>query len=482
MEMNIRVPEVWQPLFDKSVKERRHVALTGRSTGKTEAMARKVFKECEEQQQSFVIFRDREKYIKKNIYRTMERVARKIGVYHKYRWPKAPPYSIVSKNGNYSIDFFGIEDDPDKVKGYEPQNNTLCGAWFEEFGSITDITTINSVSETIARFMHINSYWLYSGNPPREANAWPRVWLNKIKTMPGYIVYEPTFADIWHLLTEQNKSQIINAYLIDPDEWRKSYLGEPANMDGLVYNNLRADEHLIDKMQQFDETIVGWALGVDIAIANDKTAAVLILKLANGRLITQKEFVHDPKSGRRIKLTMDKQAELIEKIYRKIVDDGLIMGGKKTKLGGLPHKIVVDTQDFGLTQMLQDRDLPAIKVKKKNVVTDIERGRSLIDRFMMYIVEEECETLLYEMEHLTWRDQAKSLKLKVDTYGTVIRQQHVNGEDDVENAWRYAHSWLTQGQRPTFRLDPLKEFSYKRELEIMALNDIEKERGMERNA
>ena len=479
--MKLYIPEAYKPLFNEDTTETRHIALTGRSSGKTEAFARKVLLEAEKQQKSFAIFRDREKYIKQNIYQTVKRVADEIGVYNKYKWPKSPPYSIRSKGSNYSIDFFGIEDDPDKVKGYEPLNKELAGVWFEEFGSLSSKDSMNIVSETVSRFMGKDSIWLYSGNPPAQANSWPRIWYNKVKTLPGYRVYETTFADVWHLLTEQNRQQIINSYLTDPVDWRKNYLGEPTTADGLVYNNIEPEKHYIDREQEFDEDIVQWALGVDVAISNDKTAAVLLLKLANGRIITANEFVHDPKSGNRIKLTMEKQAEIIESVYYKLLD-GVYVSGHKIPLKNIKHKIIIDTQDFGLRQMLSDRGLPAIKVKRKSIVADIERGRGFIDRNMMYFIEENCPVLLYELDNLLWRENAKRENIKVDNYGTVVRQQHVHGEDDVENAWRYGHSWLTMNQRPTYRLDSLTDYYYKREINIMDINNKHNEKGATKNA
>lgn len=468
--MEIMYPQVWSPLFENPLRFHKFVSLTGRSTGKTENFGRKLFEMVETTKQSAVIFRDKEKYIKDNIYRTMKRIAKEIGVDNKYKFPKGAPYKIISKDNKYCIDFFGIEDDPDKIKGYEPMNGKLCVIWFEEFGNLPDKSTIDAVSETASRFLIDDGVWLYSGNPPPEANSWARVWTNQVRSMNDYCVIDATFADCWELFTKQNKQKIIDSYLIDPEGWKQTYLGEPSNKAGNVYSNIHPDKHFITNLQQLDESIVAWALGVDVAIANDKFAVILEVKLANGRVITVKEFVHDPKAGNRIKLTMDKQADVLTEIYDTILK-GIILGGKRVSLAGIPHKIIIDTQDFGLTQMLTDRGLPAQKVKRKSIVADIERGRTLIDRNMMYFVSDNCEHLLFEFENLTWKKDAQDAKIKTNDYGTVVTQKFVNGADDCENAWRYAHSWLTAGQIFTYVLDPLIDYYYKREIDIM---DIKK--------
>lgn len=468
--MEIFYPKPYSPLFEEPLKSHKFVSLTGRSTGKTENFGRKAFEMAEKYQMSVVIFRDKEKYIKDNIYRTMKRIAKEIGVDNKYRFPKGAPYKIISKTGKFCIDFFGIEDDPEKIKGYEPMDGSLCSCWFEEFGNLPNKQTMDTVTETVSRFMIDDGIWLYSGNPPPEANSWARVWTNQVRTMNDYYVIDATFADCWELLNRQNKQKIVDSYLIDPVAWKQTYLGEASNKAGNVYNNIDVDKHFITNMQQLDESIVAWVLGVDVAIANDKFAIILEIKLANGRIITVKEFVHDPKSGERIKLTMDKQADVVSGVYEAILK-GIIIGGKRTSLAGIPHKIIVDTQDFGLTQMLTERGLPAQKVKHKNIVTDIERGRTLIDRNMMYFVSDGCEQLLFEFDNLTWKKDAQDAKIKTNEYGTVVTQKYVNGEDDCENAWRYGHSWLTAGQIFNFVLEPLTNFYYKREIDMLDLKN-----------
>lgn len=478
--MQIYVPECYTDLFDPKCEAKRFVGLTGRSSGKTEAFARKVYQMCDTYKESFIIVRDKTTYLKSTIWRTMKRVAKEIGVADEYKFPESQPLRIVHKSGKFTIDLYGIEDDSQKLKGYEGEGKQLCGCWFEEFGNISDPDKIAEVEETIARSMSDHAVWLYSGNPPKEANAWSRAWVSKIRNLKEFKVFDTTFADIWHLLSNQNKDKIRLAYLMDRDKWEFVYLGKPSSNDGIVYNNFNVDKYCISVNDKLDGMVIAWSIGVDVAVDRDKTVGVLSLKLDNGRIITRAIVEHDPRDKGNTKLTIHEQADLIEKWYREILG-GINIGGEKTNISSLPHAIVVDTQDFGMTQELLMRGLPAIKVSHKDVVRDIERGKTLINCNRLYVVYEKCKPLIAELESILWRSSVKIMNLRVENYGAVTKQQWVIGEDDVENAWRYGHSWLLAGDYQTFVLPPLKEYDEIKEINIMKLSDAYTSKGVVRN-
>ena len=86
-----------------------------------------------------------------------------------------------------------------------------------------------------------------------------------------------------------------------------------------------------------------------------------------------------------------------------------------------------------------------------------------------------------ELESILWRNSVKIMNLRVENYGAVTKQQWVIGEDDVENAWRYGHSWLLAGDYQTFVLPPLKEYDEIKEINIMKLSDAYTSKGVVRN-
>lgn len=478
--MEICVSRCYEDLFNSKCSAKRFVGLTGRSSGKTEAFARKVYQMCDVYHKSAIIIRDKTTYLESTIWRTMKRVAKDIGVYDEYYFPKSQPLKIKHKSGKFTIDLYGIEDDSEKLKGYEGEGKNLCCCWFEEFGNISDQQSINDVEATIARYMIDDAVWLYSGNPPKEANAWSRAWVQAIRGLPEYRVFDTTFADIWNLLSEQNKASIRLDYMVDKEKWEYTYLGKPYNNSGVVYNNFNEDKYCISINDPLDDMIVAWSIGVDVAVARDKTVGVLILKLANGRLITRAVVEHDPKSGHKITLTINQQAELLTNWYNEICK-GIKIGGVMMDISTIPHRVVVDTQDFGLMTELVQRGVPAIKVEHKNVVRDIERGKTLINCNRMYIVKEKCKPLIVELGNILWRNQVKTLNIKVENYGAVVRQQYVIGEDDCENAWRYGHSWLMYGDNVTYVLPPLKEYDEIQEVKIMELSNYYTNKGVVRN-
>ena len=147
----------------------------------------------------------------------------------------------------------------------------------------------------------------------------------------------------------------------------------------------------------------------------------------------------------------------------------------------LPHRVVVDTQDFGMVEELVQRGVPAIKVDHKNIIKDIERGKTLINCNRLYIVKEKCRPLICELSSILWRNQVKTLNLRVENYGSVTKQQYVLGEDDVENAWRYGHSWLLMGDYQTIVLPPLKEYDEIKQINVLALSDYFSSKGVVRN-
>ena len=478
--MIVYVPNCYSDLFDDNCVAKRHVALTGRSSGKTEAFARKVYEHCDKYKESFIVVRDKTTYLKSTIWRTMKRVAKDMGIDGEYKFPESQPLRIINKRYGYTIDLYGIEDDTQKLKGYEGEGKNLCGIWFEEFGNISSPEKISEVEETVARSMSNYAVWLYSGNPPKEANAWSRAWINKIRGMEDFRVYDTTFADIWDLLSEQNKANIRYMYLTDPNKFEFVYLGKPSNSEGVVYSNFNKDRYAITLKHKLDDMIIAWAMGVDVAVDRDKTAIVLELKLANGRIITWDMKVHDPKDKNMPKLTINQQAELITKWYE-VICKGLVVNGVNVRMSAFPHAIVVDKTDFGLVEELRLKNLPAVKVDRKDIYQDIERGKTLINCNRMYFIEENCRPLFIEFENLLYRNSVKTMNIHVDKYGTITRQQHVLGEDDIENAWRYAHNWLLMGDYQTYVLPPLKEYDEIKEINVMNLTSIYSRKGVVRN-
>jgi hypothetical protein len=137
----------------------------------------------------------------------------------------------------------------------------------------------------------------------------------------------------------------------------------------------------------------------------------------------------------------------------------------------LPHALVVDNSDFGMKAELDNKNVPCVKVGKKDVLADIERGKTLFNYNRMCIVRDRCMPLVDELSSILWKKSAKTINIKTQDYGTVSKQQFVSGEDDVENAWRYGHSWLTGGNYQGYVLPSLNGYEEIREVKILNINN-----------
>lgn len=458
--MKLFIPNVYETLFEEWLEEtsKNIVILSGRNSGKTEVLARYLFYNVFKFKSSAIIVTKNEKYIPRNILRTMKRVAIEIGVYDELEFPKSKPFTIRSKKDNFTIDFFGIGDDVYNIKGYEPAEN-LSVCWFEEFGEMS-YDDIQIIKQTLTRNMSSNRKFLFSGNPPKSPKAWNRLWVDQVRDDKDYLVFNVNAFDIYPFLSESNRKDIEELYRNNRKDFEYTYLGLPVTEGEKVYSNIR-DEHIVSTEQKLDGIPHAWTLGGDVAVVRDKTGVVLNILLTSGRIITRKAWSHDPIVHGR--LTISEQAEYISKIYKNIIENGVKIGNETHKIGHIQHRVILDSSNYSLDSELRNRGVQCMNVSNKRQIHDIEVMRTLINNNRMYFCNKQsngypCNGLMSELYSLSWYIPDLTDDEQVDTISQRKKGDSFKliGKKDLENAWRYGCSWLIRFLGRKFsRLDDL---------------------------
>ena len=95
----------------------------------------------------------------------------------------------------------GVDDDPEKIKGFTPRNNKMSMVIFEEFTELASEYPISIATETLVRFRgsdcnNGNIKFIKMGNPSRWNSHWSWDTIEMDKKNPRCKVFYPSWKDI----------------------------------------------------------------------------------------------------------------------------------------------------------------------------------------------------------------------------------------------------------------------------------------------
>lgn len=164
----------------------------------------------------------------------------------------------------------------DKLKGTRPRNpkNQIKIAWYFEITQFKSDWYINEANATFMRGEKDYFFALYEWNDAPKLSHWTYDFVKKMKRRPDAYVRKTNYNDapIWQqekFLGKIILQEIERLKHIDPEQYKSTYLGFPANLGGTVYKQFKPSRNVKRATKEY----VDITMGVDVG-GNDATTYV----------------------------------------------------------------------------------------------------------------------------------------------------------------------------------------------------------------
>lgn len=189
-------------------------------------------------------------------------------------YPKGNDLWIRLPQGNY-IHFKHMKD-IDKLKGTRPRNpnNYIKIVWYFEITQFKSEWYINESNATFMRGDKDYFFALYEWNDAPKLSHWTYDFAKKMKQRDDAYVYKTNYNDAPEWQQKKFLGRIILKEIeklkeIDPEQFKSTYLGFPANLGGTVYKQFSLDRNVKQATREY----VDITMGVDVG-GNDATSFV----------------------------------------------------------------------------------------------------------------------------------------------------------------------------------------------------------------
>lgn len=213
---------------------------------------------------------------KNSTFRDMIIAFRRLGIHltAPQNYPRGSDLWIRLPKGN--MIHFAHMKDIDKLKGYRPSapDKVINIAYFVE---ITQYKEERFITEAKAGLMREAGDWfisMYEWNDAPKLSHWTYEFAEKMKQREDSYVKKTNYNDApeWQqklFLGKPLMKEIQRLKEIDPEQYKSTYLGYPANLSGTVYKNFNKEKHVRAAKNEYIDIVIGVDYG-----GNDATVAV----------------------------------------------------------------------------------------------------------------------------------------------------------------------------------------------------------------
>ena len=188
-------------------------------------------------------------------------------------YPRGNDLWIKLAHGNYV--HFKQAKELDKIKGTmpnDPTTNDIKIVWMFEITQFKNSSVINEIVATFARKDKDYLHFLYEYNDHAKLSHWTYKWVKQMQQSDDAYIKKVNYNDApeWQqkkFLGHIALKEIERIKQVDPEQYKNTYLGLPANLAGSVYKQFDRNIHI--KPPTYDYADV-W-IGVDFG-GNDATA------------------------------------------------------------------------------------------------------------------------------------------------------------------------------------------------------------------
>jgi phage terminase large subunit len=338
-------------------------------------------------------------------------------------WIKLP-------QGNY-VHFKQMKE-IDKLKGILPNEpkNDIKIVWFFE---ITQFKSEWYINEAIASFVRKDKdyiYFLYEYNDHPKLSHWTYKWVETMKDSPDAYVQKVNYNDAPE--EQQRKflgrialKEIERLKQVDPEQYKNTYLGLPANLAGSVYKQFDRNRHVKEPTYEYADIWVGVDFG-----GNDATAFTATgLKYSYAGLEVFDTYYH--KNGQNgIKTINDYTHDLItfcNNIYAKL---------KK------PISVFIDPANLTFKQLVEEQTY--LEQNKHIFVESFMKKSS--DKNKTSVQERiDITEIMFGSDFISITPKAQNLIAAIEQaeYGNK-NERADDGRSDIDSLDSFEYSWLKE--------------------------------------
>ncbi len=397
---------------------------SGRSTGKTTNTEFVIGKFITEGDGDIWYCRSEDGDIGRSIFTSMQSTLRIMGFTLSRKDRKADfhvcasPYQIThNKTGNV-IQFFAINKDINRTKGFFPPSGKLQMVIVEEANEPDESKYITALETTANKYINSGSKFVYNLNPPETKQHWSVQYFdNKVKN--GAMLLYTTWEHLAQLglLSPAMIAEILKMKRDDPLFYRYWYLGEIVKMTGLVFPMFDESKHVVYiKDRNLLHRLVGQIIiAGDAANKNDPTAVEFICVLTNGVMLVLDAFYYDPK--------IHGQTDDVE-LGQKICDWFEGVHRKYPNLRYKKHVGTIDNANWNLLQMLQISTAMGFfkwyPATDKMILRDINRLRVLLRNDLLKFnvaADNQVKCIVDEFENFVYDEKTGEIKKNQSDHG-----------------------------------------------------------------
>ena len=191
-------------------------------------------------------------------------------------YPNGNDLWIKPPQGNYI--HFGQMKVKDKLKGFRPTkpDHSIEIVWFFEITEYKDESYITEAKAGMARESDGDILFLYEWNDAPKLSHWTYNFADKMRQRNDAYVNKVNYNDApkWQqeaFLGQALLKEIAETKRIAPEQFKSTYLGLPANLDGTCYKAFDHDKHIGGLTYNY----IDIAIGIDFG-GNDATVATAV--------------------------------------------------------------------------------------------------------------------------------------------------------------------------------------------------------------
>lgn len=322
--------------------------------------------------------------------------------------------------------------DIDKLKGILPTNpkNDIKIVWFFE---ITQFKSEWYINEAIASFVRKDKdyiYFLYEYNDHPKLSHWTYKWLEGMEKSDDCYVQKVNYNDApeWQqrkFLGRIALKEINRLKEVDPEQYKNTYLGLPANLAGSVYKQFDRTRHVKEPTYEYADIWVGVDFGGNDAVAFTATG----LKYNYAGLEVFDTYYH--KNGQDgIKTINDYTHDLIEfcnKIYAKL---------KK------PISVYIDPANLTYKQLVEEQTY--LEENKHIFIENFIKRSS--DKNKTSVQERiDLTEIMFGSDFITITPKATQLIAAIEQAEYSNKNERADdGRSDIDSLDSFEYSWLKE--------------------------------------
>lgn len=208
------------------------------------------------------------------------------------------PFEIMHNRTGNKIQFFAINKDINRTKGYVAPSGRLKRVAVEEANEVDDPKYINALVTTAVRFFHGDSKVVYRLNPPETKQHWSVKHFQDEVAGGAQRIYT-TWLQLAKLglLNPATVGEILKMKEQNPLFYRYWYMGEIVNRQGLVFQHFDRNVDCVRIANRAE--IAGITSDIivagDAANKNDPTCFATLCNLKDGRILVLDAMYYDPR-------------------------------------------------------------------------------------------------------------------------------------------------------------------------------------------